>query len=308
MAIATDGALKIAISKMKEETESTFSIYLEDQQNNGAAPTKEEAEEVIDKEIDRCINLYSPLNATSEQKEQLLEQMRDYKEELLASLASIKPEQKSTNRVDTESLPSGEGATSSATPTSGSDIEEESNNSVIFDSMFGRLGKRNAFTVHNLNGRRYYSTIDATIFLNGKIVEEVVQLQWTIDENTMPLFGYNSYIWDDIAKGSRIISGAFAINFTIPDYLDLLIDGAEDSSMSFKNEGKVIEKNDHAARWSKGFTIGVGYGSADSVIGEQPCLFLEDVRLKSSGQAFDTQGKQLVEIYQFIAKDWHIQR
>jgi len=176
------------------------------------------------------------------------------------------------------------------------------NRTNIYNSMGGDLGFRNAFTVHNLNGRRYYSSIDAAILFNGQMVDEIVQIQWTIEEQTMPLFGYNSYVWDEIAKGSRIIRGAFAINFVVPDYLNMILEKSIKDG-SFKNTGKQTEPNKHSAMYSNSFSIGVGYGSKDDIVGETPCIILENAVIQSCGQALDTQGANLVEMYQFIARD-----
>ena len=172
----------------------------------------------------------------------------------------------------------------------------------------GDLGKRNAFTVHDYHNRRYYSSIDATILLNGNPVDEIIMIQWTVEEQTMPLYGYNSYLWDDIAKGNRIVSGQFAINFTVPDYLNQLIAGQTEDSIVFSNSGKQITNDEHAPLYSQGFTICIGYGSEDSVNGTAPCTFLNNVIVRSTGQALDTQGQNLVETYAFIARDRNMSR
>lgn len=178
----------------------------------------------------------------------------------------------------------------------------------MYNAIGGDLGMRNAFTVHNLGGRRYYSSIDATILIGGKEVTEVVQIQWQEEEQTLPLFGYNSYVFDEMAKGSRVISGQFAINFTVPDYLNQLIKGTEDKSINFKNNGTKIESDKNSPKHNKKFTICVGYGSKDSLLGNQPCIFLEDCYIKSCGQALDTQGQALVEVYDFVARDKSMSR
>ena len=175
-------------------------------------------------------------------------------------------------------------------------------------SAYGDLGKRNAFTVHNFNGRRYYSSIDATILLNDNPVDEIIMIQWTVEEQTMPLFGYNSYLWDDVAKGNRIVSGQFAINFTVPDYLNQLINGGNEGSIHFVNSGKQITNDSHAPLYNRGFTICIGYGSEDTVNGNAPCTFLNNVIVRSTGQALDTQGQNLVETYAFIARDRNMSR
>jgi len=172
----------------------------------------------------------------------------------------------------------------------------------IYTSIGGELGFRNAFTVHNLNGRRYYSSIDAAILFNGEVVDEIVQIQWMINEQTMPLFGYNSYVWDGIAKGTRIIQGTFAINFVVPDYLNMILEKSIKNG-SFKNTGKQIEQHKHTPMFANSFSIGIGYGSKDDVTGDTPCIILENAVIQSCGQALDTQGGNLVEMYQFIARD-----
>lgn len=190
------------------------------------------------------------------------------------------------------------------------DASNETARSQFFNSMGQSLSKRNIFTIHDYHNRRYYASVDATILLNGKVVEEIVQIQWTIQEQVLPLFGYNSYVWDDIAKGNRIIQGAFAINFTVPDYLNLLIeDKATDESMTFTNTGREIQQDKHSPAYGKAFTIGIGYGKQeDKLTGKNPCIMLENCVVQSCGQALDTQGQGIVEMYQFVARDRSMSR
>ncbi len=44
--------------------------------------------------------------------------------------------------------------------------------------------------------KRYYSVIDAEIYFQNYFVEDVSDINWAITQNVMPLFGYNSYIYD----------------------------------------------------------------------------------------------------------------
>ena len=171
----------------------------------------------------------------------------------------------------------------------------------MYNSIGGSLGQRNAFTVHNKNLRRYYSSIDASIYFNGYEIDELIQIQWTTEQQTMPLFGYNSYVWDEVAKGSRMVSGVFAINFVIPDYLTYVLNKAINNEAFTKKRNVVRDK--HKPIYPDGFTITIGYGQKDSVIGDAPSTTLENVIVKSCGQARDTQGANLVEMYQFIARD-----
>lgn len=187
-------------------------------------------------------------------------------------------------------------------------LEKVKNGPVMLQSIRKDLGHRNAFTVHNYRGRRYYSSIDATILFNGHVVDEVVMIQWTVQEQTMPLFGYNSYIFDDIAKGSRIVSGQLAINFTVPDYLNQFIANQTEDSINFVNTAKKINNDQHNVIYGAGFTIQIGYGSKDSITQDVPYTVLNNVYVQSTGQALDTQGQNLVETYSFIAQDRNMSR
>lgn len=104
----------------------------------------------------------------------------------------------------------------------------------------------------NLNGevssaqlKRYYSNIDAEIYINGEWIEDINSIQWDIQQRTIPLYGFNSYTFDDIARGTRIISGRFTINFTEPRFIENAIakNSPETKSIDYGNS-KVADYED----------------------------------------------------------------
>jgi hypothetical protein len=38
---------------------------------------------------------------------------------------------------------------------------------------------------------RYYSSVDADIYLGNQFLDEVVSIAWQVQQNATPLFGYN---------------------------------------------------------------------------------------------------------------------
>ena len=66
---------------------------------------------------------------------------------------------------------------------------------------------------------RYFSSIDADIYFGDIFIDEVVSIAWQVQENALPIFGYNSYTFDDIAVGNRLVSGQLVVNFTQSNYL-----------------------------------------------------------------------------------------
>lgn len=72
--------------------------------------------------------------------------------------------------------------------------------------------------------RDYYSGSNAYIFFNNKMIDQLVALQFGLTENVVPIFGYASYTFDALARGSRIVTGSFRINFVENAYLYTVMD------------------------------------------------------------------------------------
>lgn len=89
----------------------------------------------------------------------------------------------------------------------------------------------------------YFSGADVRIYFGSTWVDEVVGLQFSMQENAAPIFGYASYTYDRMAVGSRQIQGTFRINFKesyylhfITNRLDSEIEEATDSFPSNTNQ------------------------------------------------------------------------
>jgi hypothetical protein len=77
-------------------------------------------------------------------------------------------------------------------------------------------------------------------------VEEIVALDFSLAEQVMPVYGYNSFVFDAIARGKRIISGSFTINFKRAGYLKTILDEAIGLNYEFnqlRNKGKISEND-----------------------------------------------------------------
>jgi hypothetical protein len=169
--------------------------------------------------------------------------------------------------------------------------------------------------------KRYYSSLDAEIYFGNEYVEEVVDINWSIMQGQMPLFGFNSYVYDEVALGSRIIQGQFAINFTSPNYLFRLLETAKGDSITSmgnytvnktKEELTIQERkttgtsgftpSDHAPIWPQNFDIDMIFGDKTSS-GTPVHIVLEGVMIKDSRMGLGISGEPVMEIYSFIARD-----
>ena len=173
--------------------------------------------------------------------------------------------------------------------------------------------------------KRYYSNIDAEIYVNGNWAEDISSIQWDISQQTTPLYGYNSYIFDDVAQGARLINGSFTIAFTKPRIIDELIksyistkSGASISSyedtreslstikVKLNENGREITSNDvHQPIWSQGsFDIDILCGEYETASGGPVHIILKDCYITGCRSMRNKDGGVAEELYSFIARDF----
>lgn len=61
--------------------------------------------------------------------------------------------------------------------------------------------------------KTYFSGLDSSIYFGDLFISELISLEYQVQELVEPLFGYNSFIRDRVARGRRIITGQFVVNF-----------------------------------------------------------------------------------------------
>lgn len=179
---------------------------------------------------------------------------------------------------------------------------------IAYSSNKQRLGNKTLFTnlVKNQNNVnvRYFSGIDAEIYFEDVFIDETVQISFNVQQQAMPLYGYNSYIFDDIALGSRLVSGQFTINFTKSNYMYQVLDTL--SAMKNNNQTAVVKNiSSRAPLWNKTFDIYMSYGDAkqNPRIDNSTILVLKRVSLTSCSQELDYSGQPIYETYSFVARD-----
>ena len=179
--------------------------------------------------------------------------------------------------------------------------------------------------------KKYYSDASVELYFNGHWLDDITAVNWHIEQNTQPLYGYNSFIYDDIAQGTRLIRGVFVVNFTEPDRLSKVIAQSKVES-SPANNGATYEEyskalysattisvngttttlqtnNAHNSIWSNRFDIDIVFGEPDA-IGQSVILpkhiVLWDCVLQGSSIGAATNDGVLQEQYFFIARDFKV--
>lgn len=61
---------------------------------------------------------------------------------------------------------------------------------------------------------KYYTGVDVDVYINDVKCEHIESIQYYLQEQVLPIYGYNSYVYDDIAIGNRIVTGTIKIPTT----------------------------------------------------------------------------------------------
>ena len=190
----------------------------------------------------------------------------------------------------------------------------------------------NGMVVDSAIIKRYYSSMDAEIYFGNEYVEDIYDISWSIQQNNAPLFGYNSYTYDEIARGNRLIHGQFMINFTSPNYLFSILSAANKANVSTitnmasydvpklgssvkptfrKSAYGTREKGHHAAMWPETFDIDIIFGEKSGA-GDPVHVIILGVAINSSQISLNAGpnsltpspgGSSVYEIYSFVAQD-----
>ncbi len=116
-------------------------------------------------------------------------------------------------------------------------------------------------TMYSGQLKRYFSSLDAEVFIGGERILDIVRLDFSYEEKKMPFYGFNSFWPSRIFVGQKIIQGTFAINFTEPGYIAKLLQKIEGSAA--QDSASLVGQTcslENSPLFGKAFDILVGYG------------------------------------------------
>lgn len=70
----------------------------------------------------------------------------------------------------------------------------------------------------------FFSGADVVIYFGDVWLADITSLQFTLIEPVRPIYGYASYTWDAVKRGTRLIQGRFSIAFREAGYLYRVLD------------------------------------------------------------------------------------
>lgn len=113
------------------------------------------------------------------------------------------------------------------------------------------------------NYASYYSGTDIRVYFGDQWVDEIVEIEWSMQEQVAPIYGFASHTWDRIARGTRIVQGSFVTNFKEVGYLQTILNGLS-YDMSQSNEW--FNLSDFTNGQDPGLGLEEGYTHKDNAV------------------------------------------
>ena len=78
----------------------------------------------------------------------------------------------------------------------------------------------------------HYSGSNASLYIGDILIDEITSIQYRLEQQKRPIYGYASHHWDFVAKGTTIVTGNFTINFKEAGYLHIVLEHLANNSIS----------------------------------------------------------------------------
>jgi hypothetical protein len=102
----------------------------------------------------------------------------------------------------------------------------------------------NQFSYANEYNLDYFSGAQAHIYIGGILLDEVTSLQWSVHQSKIPIYGYASQRFSEMAKGTIIVQGQLSINFIEPNYLYSVLHAVNNKTAPMGHQNNENKFND----------------------------------------------------------------
>ncbi len=162
-------------------------------------------------------------------------------------------------------------------------------------------------TEENLFIEEYYSSTDTKIYMDDVEQSEIAYINYSLQEQLKPIYGYSSRTFDDVAIGNRIVTGMFKVSIKNPEAqtsMETIIARSQNSTLEDYNENQ--QELMDAVDWITGENTLL---DIDAVITEDDTTFAYRQKLMALGYDLDTNSSTYVlrkQIQQF-QKDYGLE-
>ena len=91
---------------------------------------------------------------------------------------------------------------------------------------------------------KYFSGDEARIFIDGQFADSLVTLDYSAQQQKMPIYGYKSREWDAMAVGKFMIQGSFTVAFKEVGYILRLLRVNESTFSAGITQGTTLQLDD----------------------------------------------------------------
>ena len=110
----------------------------------------------------------------------------------------------------------------------------------------------------------YFSGADAKIFFGDVWVDDIVTIQYNVNQTKTPIWGYASQLFDAVARGQVIVQGTLSVSFKETGYLNVIQALLE---RQWNNVSGAGGKNDRIGRAIEKYQLEASHGAAKFVPG-----------------------------------------
>jgi len=133
----------------------------------------------------------------------------------------------------------------------------------------------------------YYTSAQVKMYIGDLFIDEMVSVEWGVQENSVPLFGYCSRLADAYAEGRSLIQGQILINYTAPWYLGITLQNHKDKAPDVGKQDDDPEIEPLAALILQGKPID---NAGDFTPDQWAKVYARVDQLKSAGVSFSISG------------------
>ena len=147
-------------------------------------------------------------------------------------------------------------------------------------------------TEKNLFIEEYYSSTDTKIYMDDMEQSEIAYINYSLQEQLKPIYGYASRTFDDVAVGNRIVTGMFKVTVKNPESqssMSTIIDRSNNSTLEDYNDNQQELMN--AIEW---ITEGKNNNTVSTVIQEDDETFAYRTKLINLGYDLDYNSSAYV--------------
>lgn len=87
--------------------------------------------------------------------------------------------------------------------------------------------------------KEYFSGANVHVYFGSVWVDQIASIEFQLQEQVAPIYGFHSYTFDKISRGNRIVQGSFTLSFTENGYLQTILDRVASEVGKYKEQGTV---------------------------------------------------------------------